>query len=357
VIARSPLRRLASPATALLPLRFFFGATFLWAGLDKLLDPAFLDAAAPTSLHAQLLAFARVSPLSGLIAVALPYAALLGLLIAIGEIGIGIGALTGLAFRVAAFGGMVLSILLWLTASWGTHPYYLGADLPYAVGWIALLIGGPGDRFVPARWRRDTEATRPMQASAGRSSAAAAPASPERRLLLQTATLAAVSAVVASFALPLRAMGVLTGEATRGRGLGEGSSPPPQPSPAPSTGPTATLPPGAIPVATVAAVTRKGSAAFTVPFDAPAPLPAGDPGVIVQLRDGSFVAFDAVCTHAGCTVEWDKQDRVLFCPCHDAIFDAEDGAAVLDGPAPTPLAALPLVIDVATGKIFLDPTA
>jgi len=38
VITRSPLQRLASPATALLPLRFFFGATFLWAGLDKLLD-------------------------------------------------------------------------------------------------------------------------------------------------------------------------------------------------------------------------------------------------------------------------------------------------------------------------------
>jgi Rieske Fe-S protein len=94
-----------------------------------------------------------------------------------------------------------------------------------------------------------------------------------------------------------------------------------------------------------------------VPFEAPAPLPAGDPGVIVLLKDGSFAAFDAVCTHAGCTVEWDKRDHVLFCPCHDAIFDAEDEAAVLDGPAPTPLASLPIVIDAATGKIYLVPNA
>ena len=31
----------------------------------------------------------------------------------------------------------------------------------------------------------------------------------------------------------------------------------------------------------------------------------GDPGVVVKLPDGSLAAFDAVCTHAGCTVEWD----------------------------------------------------
>ena len=58
---------------ALLPVRFFFGATFLWAGLDKLLDPAFLDPSATTSLHAQLVAFARFSPLGSVITAALPF--------------------------------------------------------------------------------------------------------------------------------------------------------------------------------------------------------------------------------------------------------------------------------------------
>ena len=42
----------ARATIALLPVRFFLGATFLYAGLDKLLDPTFLDPAAPTSLHA-----------------------------------------------------------------------------------------------------------------------------------------------------------------------------------------------------------------------------------------------------------------------------------------------------------------
>ena len=36
-----------------------------------------------------------------------------------------------------------------------------------------------------------------------------------------------------------------------------------------------------------------------VTFDDPG---TGDPGVLVKLADGTFVAFDAVCTHAGCTV-------------------------------------------------------
>ena len=128
------------PAIALLPVRLFFGVTFLYAGLDKLLDPTFFDASAATSLHAQLEAFARVSPLGDLIRASLPLATPIGLLIAIAEIGIGIGTLSGLAFRIAAAGGAAVSFLFFLTASWGTHPYYLGNDLPYMFGWIALAL-------------------------------------------------------------------------------------------------------------------------------------------------------------------------------------------------------------------------
>jgi thiosulfate dehydrogenase [quinone] large subunit len=93
--------------------------------------------------------------------------------------------------------------------------------------------------------------------------------------------------------------------------------------------------------------------AFTVPFDAPNTLPAGDPGVIVKLPDGTLVAYDAVCTHQGCTVGWDAIDGVLLCPCHGAAFDAANKAAVLAGPARQPLAALPIVVDAATGTISL----
>jgi thiosulfate dehydrogenase (quinone) large subunit len=326
---------------ALLPVRFFFGATFLWAGLDKLLDPAFQDPTASTSLHAQLVAFERFSPLGGLIQAALPFNSIIGLAIAVAEIGIGIGALSGLAFRVAAVGGMLLSILFWLTASWATHPYYYGADLPYAIGWLALAIAGDSGYLVPARLSR--LAPRPVRGAVRQEPAVAE--SPERRLFLQTATLAGLAAIIASFTLPFRAAGLV------GVAGGPGSSPTPLPTPG------STVPAGAVPVATVADVTKTGSAAFRVPFDAPSPLPAGDPAVIVQLANGTFVAFDAVCTHAGCTVEWDQADRVLVCPCHAAVFDAEHAAAVVQGPAPTPLTSLPLVIDPATGTILLVPQA
>ena len=154
---REQLERASPAARALLPIRAFFGVTFVYAGLDKLLDPAFFDASSPASIVAQLAAFTRVSPLAPLVRVVEPWAIPLGLLIALAEIAIGIGALTGLAYRLAAVGGMLLSFTFWLTASWGTHPYYYGPDLPYAFGWMALVIAGHGDLLVPAAVRRIVE--------------------------------------------------------------------------------------------------------------------------------------------------------------------------------------------------------
>jgi thiosulfate dehydrogenase [quinone] large subunit len=358
------------------PLRFFFGLTFLYAGLDKLLDPTFFDAANPTSMHGQLLAFARVSPLGDLIRLSLPLATPIGLAIAVGEIGVGVGTLTGLAFRVAAAGGAALSILFWLTASWATHPYYYGGDLPYAFGWITLALAGHGGLFVSSRFfAAPAAASASVSASGPRAAPVSAPVSgpgsaarrdvvtsPERRALLQTGLLAATSLIVASLALPLRALGIRLG----GTGIADGgtatTTPGPSPAPGASAAPETSAAPGAsaapspaagISIATIADVEAAGSAVFTVPVNAPSPLPVGAPGVVIKLPDGTFVAFDTICTHAGCTVEWDAADAVLLCPCHDAFFDAAHGGAVLGGPAPSPLASLPIVVDHASGMILL----
>ncbi len=330
---RERLRSATVPAAALLPVRFFFGATFLYAGVDKLLDAGFFAATSPTSIQAQMAGFARSSPLGELIKLALPEAAALGLLIAVAEIAIGLGALTGLAFRVAAVGGSLLSLLLFLTVSWTTHPYYLGSDLPYAVGWLTLAIAGHGGLLVPRRLAAhlDARARRPDGRRRGTEAA-----SPERRALLQTGLLALAAVAVSSLAVPMRILGLEHGSASAPPGA-TGAAPPP-------TG---------LAVAKVADVDRSGSASFTIPFDAPAPLPAGDPGIIVRLPDGSYVAYDATCTHAGCPVEWSAADAQLVCPCHGAAFDPAHAGAVLVGPAVLPLASLPIVVDPATGSILL----
>jgi Rieske Fe-S protein len=69
--------------------------------------------------------------------------------------------------------------------------------------------------------------------------------------------------------------------------------------------------------------------------------------VITQPTEGDFKAFTAVCTHQGCTVNEVKE--TINCPCHGSKFSVEDGS-VQDGPAPSPLAEVP--IEVKGDKIL-----
>jgi Rieske Fe-S protein len=58
------------------------------------------------------------------------------------------------------------------------------------------------------------------------------------------------------------------------------------------------------------------------------------------------VAYSAVCTHQACPVSAWKQDaKTLYCTCHGSQFDPKNAAAVVAGPAPRPLATLPLRIE------------
>ena len=58
------------------------------------------------------------------------------------------------------------------------------------------------------------------------------------------------------------------------------------------------------------------------------------------------VAYSAICTHQGCPVnQWSKEKLAMVCSCHASTYDPKNGAKVIFGPAPLPLAALPLKSD------------
>ena len=59
-----------------------------------------------------------------------------------------------------------------------------------------------------------------------------------------------------------------------------------------------------------------------------------------------LIAYSKICTHAGCPVGlYEKEARLLFCPCHQSVFDASRAAAPTAGPAARPLPQLPISID------------
>jgi ubiquinol-cytochrome c reductase iron-sulfur subunit len=69
------------------------------------------------------------------------------------------------------------------------------------------------------------------------------------------------------------------------------------------------------------------------------------PGRESWAPDG-YIAFSKVCTHAGCPVGlYEQKTQRLLCPCHQSLFDIYTGATPIFGPAPRPLAQLPLLID------------
>lgn len=63
-----------------------------------------------------------------------------------------------------------------------------------------------------------------------------------------------------------------------------------------------------------------------------------------------IVGYSAVCTHTGCDVSgWKAETKHFVCPCHTSEFDPKDRARIVGGPAPRPLAALPL--QLMDGKV------
>ncbi|HET6794121.1 MAG TPA: Rieske 2Fe-2S domain-containing protein [Acidimicrobiales bacterium] len=386
-----PPRALASPGWVLLPLRAFLGFTFVFAGLQKLANPGFFDPGNPASIHSQLIAAERHSPLRPLLGHLLQVSGPLGVLIAIGEVAVGLGALLGLWTRLAALGGMAISLSLFLTVSFHSNPYYTGSDIVFLFAWTPLVLAGAGsalsldaviaagirhrmgappDTVVPVPFAvvrrvcgsyrdgrcaaRDGDPCRPEPCPflrvSGPVTRLQAPDEVDRRTF--TARLAAAGGVAVGGALlggVAAAAGRLVGGVKPSPRTASLSSPSAAPTTAPPTtasggggsgagstggsgGAGAPAKPAGKAIGPASAVPVGGAARFRDPS-------SGDPAFVVQPAAGQFAAFDAVCPHAGCPVDYAGSEKLFVCPCHGSQFNGQTGAVEV-GPAQSGLARI-----------------
>lgn len=387
----------------LLPLRLFLGLTFLYAGIQKFTDPQFLHPGTIGFIGRQMLAYAKGSPIGGfLTSVVVPHAQLFGYLVAFGEIAIGLGVLFGFLLRPAAFFGMLLSLIFFLSVTWHVSPYFYGADIVFVFAWLTLLLNGPLNtglptldayltlrvlpRFSPERQTvlagalhfilgttpershdpdldditeslpavKGTQQRQQMRQQQQRQ--IAAHIDQEKRRSFLRGSLAGGAGILGLGALLYVARSLVLGYENTGTDQTTVTSAPTRSASTPTASaidakatPTADPTPAKPIKGTIAhvkAVPNNSAKNFTIPS-------SGDPGILIHLDGGHFVAYDALCTHAGCQVDYDPDQQLIVCPCHGAAYDPAKAAAVVQGPAPTPLDPVSIRVDSATGAIIL----
>jgi thiosulfate dehydrogenase [quinone] large subunit len=191
----------------------------------------------------------------------------------VAEFAVGIATLLWVAPATAAFGGLLISVTLWLSSSFYTTPYFLAGDSAYAVMWLAYLLLLIGNRRMPAT-------------------------NFQRRSVMRTAIVGAlaVAATFAGRALPKSSASVKASTKGKGNQIIK----------------VAELPVGKT---------------FNFVHSA-----QGVPAILFRTKTGVF-AYSAICTHQGCSVAYKSSTKKLICPCHAAQFDPFANAKVVSGPA------------------------
>ena len=272
-------------------LRLWLGGTWLYAGWYKATDPEFLTPKTSGFIGTQLANYQINSPIRFILRHMVERASVVGLFVMLSEFAIGIATLTGFMVVYAAIGGFLMSLTLWLAASWSVRPYFLGSDSAYTVMWAVFL----GSVFV-------------------KSGRLKLPHFSQRRDVM---TLGAV----AGMSLLLTVIGKVFTRSAEKKSISTQNK-------------TAIAQLSQLPIGKAIRFTDI----------------TGAPAFIFRNKAGVY-AYSAICTHQGCTVNFQQSTSHFLCPCHGGEFDAANNAQVVGGPAPTPLPKI--AISIVGDNVYL----
>lgn len=272
-------------APALQIMRLWLGITWIYAGWDKATDSGFLTPGSSTYIGTELSGYSTQSPMGFAFNKLIEHASLVGGFVMISEFAIGLATLVWVAPRLAAFGGFLMSLGLWLASSFHASPYFLASDTAYAVLWLSylLLLVGNGKRKVLTM-------------------------SLERRSVLRVG-------ITGALAFAFAGAGKLFAKA------------------APATSNVAAN--NGTKIIKLTSLKVGANRSFVASNGAPA--------ILFRTKTGVF-AYSAICTHQGCTVSYSPSSKTLKCPCHGAEFDPMNSAKVVTGPAQNPLGKVKVAI-------------
>jgi thiosulfate dehydrogenase (quinone) large subunit len=224
---------------------------------------------------------------------------------------------------------MLLALSLWLTVSWGANPWFTSADLVYLFAFTPLLLAGSGGVLSLDGWLAQAARAHP-----GRSE------DRTRRALVAGA--AGVGALVVLGAASLTRKSTPSATADAGD---SGDTPAPT---TPAAGSSAAAgSPGAASSPAVGAELVKASDVPVGKGKQVIDPVSGNPTWVLQLTSGNFTAFDAVCPHQGCPVNFVSASSGFSCPCHGSRFSST--GKLEQGPATRGLG--PVSVQVVDGVV------
>ena len=280
---KSVLDSWRAQSLAIRVLRAWLSITWIYAGWDKATDSGFLTKGATGYIGDQLIGYSTNSPISWLFNGLIEHATAVGVFVIFSEFAIGIATLLWIAPTSAAFGGFLMSIVLWLASTFYISPYFLGSDTAYAILWLVYFLTLVGNR-------------KTIDVSLDRRGAI-------RVGLLSVASIA-TALVGKSFA---------------------------------KVSPKAeTTVSGSIQIIELAKINVGETHQFA--------LSNGMPAILFRTKTGVF-AYSATCTHEGCTVSYKSSNKSLYCPCHGAEFDPFKNGGAIAGPARDALPTVKVKID------------